>query len=104
MTMSKGRFAIGAIVGAVAGLITGILTAPKSGKETRADIKARAGEIKDEMAEAAETCCLNASDVAEDVKEKAQDIAQDIKTNANDLKERTGHAVEGAKKGFLKNK
>ncbi|HEV2403132.1 MAG TPA: YtxH domain-containing protein [Candidatus Saccharimonadales bacterium] len=33
------RFAIGTVVAAAAGYVAGILTAPKSGKETRADIK-----------------------------------------------------------------
>lgn len=33
------KVAIGAAIAAVAGYVTGILTAPKSGKETRADIK-----------------------------------------------------------------
>ena len=31
---------------AAAGFAAGILTAPKSGKETRADIKKKAGELK----------------------------------------------------------
>ena len=33
------KIAISAVVAAAAGYVTGILTAPKSGKETRADIK-----------------------------------------------------------------
>lgn len=33
------RFAVGAVVAAAAGYVAGILTAPKSGKETRGDIK-----------------------------------------------------------------
>jgi len=33
------RFAIGTVVAAAAGYVAGILTAPKSGKETRKDIK-----------------------------------------------------------------
>lgn len=33
------RFALGAVVAAAAGYVAGILTAPKSGKETRKDIK-----------------------------------------------------------------
>lgn len=33
------RFAVGAVVAAAAGYVAGILTAPKSGKETRKDIK-----------------------------------------------------------------
>lgn len=36
---SSGVFFIGAALGALAGAVTGILTAPKSGKETRADIE-----------------------------------------------------------------
>lgn len=39
--MNKGakRFAIGTVLAAAAGYVAGILTAPKSGKETRQDIK-----------------------------------------------------------------
>lgn len=46
--MSKGdgkKFAIGALIGATAGIITGLLTAPKSGKETRKDIKDTASKV-----------------------------------------------------------
>lgn len=43
MTKSKSnnasKFAIGAMLAAVAGFVAGLLTAPKSGKETRQDIK-----------------------------------------------------------------
>lgn len=42
------KFAIGALIGAVAGVITGILTAPKSGKETRKDIKDTASKVVSE--------------------------------------------------------
>ena len=44
--MSKGKFAFGALLGAAAGVVAGFLTAPKSGKETRADLKAKAEELK----------------------------------------------------------
>ena len=39
MNKSSKRWAIGAMIAAVAGYVAGILTAPKSGKETREDIK-----------------------------------------------------------------
>lgn len=40
MGKSTGRkFAVGAAIAGVAGYVTGVLTAPKSGKETRKDIK-----------------------------------------------------------------
>jgi gas vesicle protein len=38
------RFAIGSMVAAAAGYLAGILTAPKSGKETRADVRKTANE------------------------------------------------------------
>ncbi len=39
------KLAIGALVGAAVGFTAGILTAPKSGKETRKDIKNTAGKV-----------------------------------------------------------
>lgn len=40
------KLAVGAVVGAVAGVVAGVLMAPKSGKETRGDIKKRAEQLK----------------------------------------------------------
>ena len=40
------KLAIGTVVGAVAGVIVGVLMAPKSGKQTRGDIKKRAEQLK----------------------------------------------------------
>lgn len=39
------KLAIGAILGVVTGFLAGLLTAPKSGKETRADIKNTANKV-----------------------------------------------------------
>jgi gas vesicle protein len=87
--MSKGKFALGALIGAGAGLIAGILTAPKSGKETRADIKAKASDVK-----------AKATTKANEAKAKAGEVKVDVAAKATELKERTERAVEGAKKGF----
>ncbi len=40
------KLALGAVVGAVAGVVAGVLMAPKSGKETRGDIKKTADNLK----------------------------------------------------------
>jgi gas vesicle protein len=87
--MSKGKFALGALVGAAVGFVAGVLTAPKSGKETRADIKEKATEYKDV-----------AGKKADEVKTKAEEVVEDVKVKAEDLKGRTERAVAGAKKGF----
>lgn len=48
MGKSAKKWAVGAVVAGVAGYVAGILTAPKSGKETRADIKNAAVKAKTE--------------------------------------------------------
>lgn len=45
MKKSTGHFVLGAIFGMALGAIAGVLSAPKSGKETRAEIKAKSGKI-----------------------------------------------------------
>ena len=102
--MSKGKVALGALVGVTVGVAAGILTAPKSGKETRADLKKKANETKDVVAKKAGYAVAKAGDMTHDAKVKVQDVAENVMTEAGELKERTGRAVEGAKKGFFDKK
>lgn len=85
--MNKGRFAVGAIVGAVAGIIAGVLTAPKAGRETRADLKNKATELKQ-----------GAAQKVDDLRSRGEDVVDDLhkkKEEATDLGER---AIRDAKK------
>lgn len=75
--MSKGKFAIGAIIGTAAGLIAGFLTAPKSGKETRADIKQKAVDLKED-----------AGQKADRIRKRTEKVAGDIKDDLGELKDR----------------
>lgn len=68
--MTKKFFPIAAIVGAVAGVIAGVLVAPKSGKETRADIKEKADELKSKAEAEIDKAKTSASHVVEDTKKK----------------------------------
>ena len=79
--MKKGRFSLGLLVGAAIGAIAGLLTAPKSGKETRQDIKRKAGDIKQ-----------NVEGKIADAKGKVQHVADDIS-------EQVGQQVEHIKEG-----
>jgi gas vesicle protein len=76
----KSKFTLGAIVGAAVGVVAGLLTAPKSGKETRADLRKK----------------------ADDVKAAASDKVSQAKTEADKLKKRTVNAALGAQEGFNK--
>lgn len=91
--MTKGKFALGALIGAIAGVIAGILTAPKSGRQTRADLKDKAAELKKETAKRAEQAKTKSGEIAADVKEKVDDYKDRGSRAANG-------AIEGARKGF----
>jgi len=112
--MSKNKFALGALIAAATGFAAGLLTAPKSGKETRNDIKDAANKTKDTVVDEAEKAKdaaakkaqevkHKAEDAAADVKAKAEDLVDDVTVRANELKDRAEHAFEGAKKGYSKN-
>jgi len=84
--MSKSKIALGVIVGAAAGVVAGLLTAPKSGKETRADVARKARELKDD-----------AADKYDQMKDKASEVADKAGAVADDYKERTVRAWGSAK-------
>ena len=91
--MSKGKFALGALLGAGLGAVAGLLFAPKSGKETREDIKAKATDLK-----------VKADKKMEEAKKNVDKTAKDVSLKAEDLKVRGEKAVEGAKSGFFDKK
>jgi gas vesicle protein len=111
--MSKSKIALGAVFATVAGFVAGVLTAPKSGKETRADIKdaavkakdtavAEASKAKDVADKKAKEVKAKAEEILDDVKAKAHEVADDVSEKASEIKGRAEQAVEGAKKGYAK--
>lgn len=89
------RLAIGSTVAAVAGYFAGVLTAPKSGKETRADIKKAA----DKSVSAAERelkklhtdldkAIKDASEATKKASAKAQQEIKELVVKAKDAKEK----------------
>lgn len=79
--MKANKLAIGAIVGAAAGVVAGILTAPKSGKETRDDIKRKALETKDKVATHKDDLLFRAEEITDDVRAKAADAIGSVTAN-----------------------
>ena len=102
--MSKSKVALGALVGVAVGVAAGILTAPKSGKETRADLKKKAIETKEVVSKKAGYAVAKANDMTHDASVKVHDVAENVIAEAGELNKRTGRAVEGAKKGFFDKK
>jgi gas vesicle protein len=95
--MAKGKLALGALIGAAAGFVSGILLAPKSGKETRAEIKKDALKVKDTAVKEAEELKDKATKVANDVSDKVKEVSEDVTAKAKEVKGHFDKAVEGSK-------
>lgn len=63
------KFALGALIAGAAGFVAGILTAPKSGKETRADIKNNANRVVSEAEKQLKKLHAELNVVIEDTKQ-----------------------------------
>lgn len=63
-------FAIGFLIGAVVGVAVGFLYAPKAGKETRAMLKQKAGEVKEKASEVTAKVTESALEAGKKVREK----------------------------------
>jgi gas vesicle protein len=80
--MSK---AINTLVAAAAGFAAGILLAPKSGKETREDIKAKALETKDRAAEKAGEATEVLKESASKAEAEMRGMAKSVKKSASTM-------------------
>lgn len=78
--------ALTVLVAAAAGVAAGVLMAPKSGKETREDIKRKANTANDQ-----------AHEKAARVKSAVKDGYNSVKTTANEVKEEAGVFATHAK-------
>lgn len=95
--MSKGKFALGALFGAAAGFVAGILTAPKSGKETRADLKVKADEAKKKADKMVADAKVKGEHMYGNVRSKADTAVKDAKETMSDYADRVKRAAVSAK-------
>ncbi len=104
--MSKQKLGLGIVIGSVVGVIAGLLTAPKSGKETREDIKKRAQEVKGSLERKLKDAHKELGTLSEELKEKAKTVQgkakeelNELAKKADELKERTKAAITSIKSG-----
>ena len=90
------KIAIGASIAAVAGYIAGILTAPKSGKETRKDMKNAAEKGIKEAEVEAKKLQAEAEELIKDAKAKGSDLNDKARKELNELLEKAKIAKDKA--------
>lgn len=76
----------GFLVGSVIGVATALLFAPRSGEETRAEIRGRAVDLRDRTTE-------TVKDTVSQAKSKAYELKDTVVEKAEGLKERGKHTI-----------
>lgn len=105
------KLAIGSTIAATAGYVAGILTAPKSGKQTRGDIKKAANkgaaeaekELKKLHTELDKALGL-AKKQGDKVGSKAQKELKELSSKAKDTKEKVREVLSALHEGTAENK
>lgn len=94
---SAKKWAVGAAVAGVAGYVAGILTAPKSGKETRKDIKDTAVKVKSEGEKKLKEAHSELNKVIDQVKDKGEELSGKAKTEFIEIVAKAKEAKEKAR-------
>ncbi|HZL07598.1 MAG TPA: YtxH domain-containing protein [Candidatus Dormibacteraeota bacterium] len=105
------RIAIGSTVAAAAGYLAGVLTAPKSGKQTRADIKSAADSSRVQAEKDLKRLHTELDKVIKDAKAgsgklsaKAQKELAELVEKAKDTKEKTREVISAIHEGDAEDK
>lgn len=111
MKDSTKKLALGAVIAGAVGYVAGVLTAPKSGKETRADIKDGAGRV---LAEAERrlkslhtelaSLLVQARSVAESLSGKAKGELEKAMVAGAAVKEKARELLSAAHEGTAEDK
>jgi gas vesicle protein len=111
MNKSAKRFALGTVIAAAAGYLAGILTAPKSGKETRDDIKTAAENSVSEAERQLKklhtelnTAISEATSRLEEVSGKAHTELEKITQSSTAVKEKAREILSAVHEGHADDK
>lgn len=75
-----GAFLVGFVVGGLTGAVVALLFAPQSGEETRALIKDKSIELRDQASQSAEELLARAESAASEARTRAEDLAKEVRT------------------------
>lgn len=94
--MAKGLI-VGFIAGSVVGAAIALLYAPKAGKEFRADIKEKAGDLIEDAQVFIDKARAKATDIINDGKRKADTLVDDARRQADSILGDADRIISGAK-------
>lgn len=105
------RLAVGTLIAGAAGYVAGILTAPKSGKETRADIKKTTDKTVAEAEKQLKQAHTELGDMIADAKKHGKDLSgrgksplDEVTSRANDVKEKLRELISAVREGEAEDK
>lgn len=106
-----GKFALGAMLAAAVGYVAGILTAPKSGKETRQDIKDKAVETYAAAEKELKKLHTELNDVLAEIGDKIDELREmggkkidEVVSQGNRAKEKAREVLSGLHDGEVEDK
>ena len=91
------KIALGAAIAAAAGYVTGVLTAPKSGKQTRKDLKDSATKGMTEAERELKKIHTELADLIGEVKDKSGALGSKTSKELNDLIDKSKTAKQKAR-------
>lgn len=90
-------FIFGLLAGSAIGAIIALLYAPKSGRELRADIRAKTDELIDTADDAIQQARTRLPEVASEAKKRSEEVITNAKTQASTLLQDADRVLSGAK-------
>jgi len=88
---------IGLLAGSAIGAVLALLYAPKSGKELRADIKQKTGDLIDDAEAYLQAARSKAGDIVTDAKRRSNQLISDAQKKANTLLDDAEKVLSGAR-------
>src|SRR5689334_17575507 len=98
------RVAIGGAIAASAGYVAGLLTAPKSGKQTRQDLKDRAERSRADAEKELKKLHTDLDKTIKQAKSSTDKAGKDLVTKAKDTKEKAREVLSAIHEGDAEDK
>jgi len=98
-----GKLLLVSLISAAAGAGAALLVAPRSGKETRAQLKAKGRELKKQVQKGMDSARHTVEEGVKRGKDIAESVTEGISTAAEDVETETGNKLGKVKSSLAKN-